>query len=418
MTFNLSSLKVSKAFTILLTVLSITNLSFSVKILANDQPTPYSPKTCTNKSRKFFLPSPELSDSLPPKGEIKSICPGVQNACCSATEFNDLLSQLLQKQSLLEKTKSSLYKVVDWIVKLSDNEINDVTRLASEKKCISPEGTTLMSARSQLKKIHSKFENNTNSSFDFFFKKASGFSCSLCEENTTENFKMDSSEKGFNLEVDSDMCESVYTQGFEKGKMEIFLNLSYVNVFTEMLGCMAQEEISLFPVLDPKAFSQMQEKTLFCSSKNQWISNPECLDLCNSFPLINQNIFSEIMIPIQKTRIFMGNLMAEYHEQKDKLVQSSGQQIINNIKLETDLIKKVSNADLEQNVPSYMAKFKFFIEAIGGESENPKVMSVVLAENSGIKLNQWKTEFLLDEGVILAKTMIISIFVVLAFLKY
>ena len=341
------------------------------------------------------------------------ICPGVKNACCSATEFNDLLSQLLQKQTLLEKTKNSLFKIVDWIVKLSDNEINDVTRLASEKKCISPEGMTLMSARTQLKQIHSKFEKNTNSSFDFFFKMASGFSCALCEEDNTSNFQMDSSNKGFNLEINSKMCENIYTQGFQTEKMKIFLNLSYVNVFSEMLGCMANEKISLSPVLDEKSYNEMQEKTLFCSSKNQWLSNPECSDLCNTFPVINQNVFSDIMVPLQKTRIFLGNLMNEYHEQKDKLVQSSGQQIINNIKLETNLIRNVSNADLEQNVPSYLATFKYYIEAIGGEEENPKVMSVVLLEKSGLKPEEWISNFSLIEGVILVKSMIISLFAVM-----
>jgi hypothetical protein len=381
MFYSFSTLKVIFLFFTLLTVKKTLKTQ---RLLEEKQEPEYIPKSCDNRFLKFFLMNPELTKSVKPQGEMNHLCPQVEDSCCSSNDFNSLLQQILEKQFAVGKTKLEIMDLVNSIVNFSDQEINDVVQIVHQKNCIKPDNIPLLMARSKLKKNVSKVHNNLNDAFNYFFKLSTSFTCSLCEHSNEKDFIMNEMNSGFKMQVNKNICNYIFLEGFQNNKLQIFEYLEYLNVFVEMLGCVANDELSLKPVLFKEKYSSMEEKGLYCSTENNWIENEECNRLCTNYSMVNQNIFSDIMVPIEKSKRYFADLAKEYSESVSKIVQSNGQQLMNKLSLDNESITQLANTEIKLEKMPEVFDFKYFIEAIGGEKENPNVMKVELVANKGI----------------------------------
>lgn len=360
--------------------------------ILDELPATASGKSCDNAFLQKFILKPELRNSEPPKGEIERLCPNVKQTCCSVTDFNDLLQQTLQKQFLLGKTKASIVDLINWIVALSDQEVNEIVQVVHQKNCVRPQNIPLLVARSELKRNNSAIFENLQKSHNYFLRLSTGFTCSLCEQENLSQFQSAESGEGFVVKVNKNYCDMLFVQGMEQGVLEVFHNLAYLNVFVEMLGCMANEQLTLRPVLYKSEYNNLQEKGLYCSTNNNWVTDPECSKVCREFPVINRNVFADYMVPIEKSKIYFANLITEYHNSKDKLIQSTGQQLVNKIQLDRDQVNILVNTNYEYNLPTYLPKFDYFVEAIGGEKTTQKLINVALVEQDGLVLRDWEME--------------------------
>ena len=386
MFYSFSTLKVIYLFLTLLTVQSAKN---STSLLSEIKEPEYIPKSCDNRLLKFFLMNPELKNSEKPAKEINRLCPQVQDSCCSANDFDDLLQQILEKQFVVGKTRLQILDLIEWIVNLTDLEINDIVQIVNKKNCIKSENIPLLMARSKLKRDFAHVGKNLNKSFEFFFKLSTSFTCSLCEQSIVKDMIINQSGTGFRMQVNKDICNHVFLEGFQNNNLRIFEYLEYLNVFVEMLGCVANDELSLRPILFKNQYSSIEEKGLYCSTENNWIDNEDCNTLCKDYSMINQNMFSEIMIPIEKSKKYFSDLVKEYFETKNKMIKSSGKQLINKLNLDDDTISEIAKKDISPDTTPNVFSFKFFIEAIGGEQNNPNVMKIELTQNRGVDLTKF-----------------------------
>lgn len=350
----------------------------------------YSPRNCDRRFLDLFKKNPEMKESARPSKEMERLCPEVKDSCCSASEFDDFLQQILQKQFILGKTKSNLINLVTWIVSLSDKEMNDMVQLAHEKNCVSPEGTPLMVSRSTLKEEFSSLETSLKKSFNFFFRLGTGFACTLCQQGTHNHFEMHESGKGFGVKVSDRICDSIFLEGSSEGHLRVFYLMSLLNVFSEMLGCMAEDPLKLEPSFDKKQFDDLQQKALFCSSQKKWVSDSDCFQLCNRFQVINQNVFSEMMVSAEKALLYSRNWMNEYRDTKEKLVKGSGKQLLSEVTLDSQSVQSINATNFQLNLPSYIPSFRYFVEPLGGESSNSQMLTQALTHQNGLDPSTWQ----------------------------
>jgi hypothetical protein len=303
-----------------------------------------------------------------------------------------MLNQSLQKQFALGKTRTHIEYLLGWLTRSTDQDINEFVQMAHQENCVKSEGTSLLEARQKIKSEFEDYHAVIHDSFNFFFRINTGFTCSLCEQDNSRFFKFQDSGKGMVIQADKQICSKVYVEGFNEGHLKVFHLLHYLEVFTDMIGCLAKEEVPLSPTFNSLNYNQLQEKGFFCSNGNNWIEEKECVDLCHSLPVINGNAFSHIMVSVDKARILANEIIKDFKLQSDTVIQSDGNIITTKIDLDNKKNHQtsISDMDLKSSLPQNFLKFDSFIEPNGGESQNKGFITLDLRNGEGLDIQKFQ----------------------------
>lgn len=90
-------------------------------------------------------------------------------------------------------------------------------------------------------------------------------------------------------------CESLFNLSRSKDAIHFFNDAYYLNQFVEVLGCLSGEMATLQPVLSDEKLEEILDQAKFCVGREAWLQNPHCQSMCSSFPILNQNAFSQMM---------------------------------------------------------------------------------------------------------------------------
>jgi hypothetical protein len=325
-----------------------------------------------------------------------------------------LLHQVLEKQFIVGRTRLETLDLIGMIVNLTDQQMNDLVQIIHQKECIRTDTIPLLLSRTKLKEQYSEIGQSITKAFNFFFELSTSFSCSLCEQSNEKHFAMNEDQKAFNMEVNQNICNNVFLEGFQNGSLKIFKKLKYLNVFVEMLGCLTNDDISLTPILFKNDYSKMREKGIFCSTNNNWIENQECNEMCLKYSVINRNIFSDVMESISKSKKYFSDLVHEYIDTVNEMVQSKGTPLLTKISLDQESIKRLANEDIQKEKIPLINKFKYFVEAVGGEKKNDEVMKIEIVPTKGIDPSKWEMQ-LVQESINKLFTFVSLFFVVFFF---
>ena len=208
----------------------------------------------------------------------------------------------------------------------------------------------------------------------------------MCEQNNNKYFSLKDDSKHFIIKTDPKICNDVFVDGFNAGYLKIFRLLDYLSVFTKMLSCLAEESLSLQPKFDKLAYDQIQEKAIYCSGENRWSNDSECVHLCNSLPVINGNVFSKMMITLEKSKLFAKSLIEDYSRHDVSMIDSNQNVLSSKIVLDKKSIKDLDAEEMKSTLPKYISHFDTFIEPLGGESSNKQFIQMELTQEEGLNI--------------------------------
>ena len=377
---------------------------------------------CNTNFLKIFLLDPEIEQSESPKADLARNCPGLKHSCCSLSDFFYFNDQIKHKNNFLATIKNSMMTLSKWIIKMKDTQANKLVQMAKESKCIDTKGMSLLEARIKLIQLSDDIEQIIENSITHFSSLSSSFTCAICDVNAPNNFVKDFKEDTpITFKINQDICDAVFIQGSEVGALEFFKFIKVLNVHVKMLGCIAEDNIEMFPSYNEEELDNLEEISSKCSEQKAWLYDSKCTNLCKSFSIFNQNIFSEMMIPIEKAVNYLHEYKREMKETNEIISQSNKQNTFNQIKIslaeEENLLGKFqASAKLEIDAKKNQEYpiFKYYIEAVGGQQEYQKKVSWELVEEQGLNVTHFiMKDFQNSSTVNIWIARVLSIFIVI-----